>query len=250
MTFPDARALHAALEATWPSRATQPCGPFLLREGAGGGKRVSAATLESQTWQPDHIGKAEAAMQAMGQDGLFMIRDATLWPADTALDTALGARSYGIVDPSVFFLAPVATVARAPRPMASFPIWPPLALQAALWEDAGIGAGRQAVMARAAGQKRAFMARHRNRAAGVAFCALDAETGIAMLHALEISTDFRRSGVARELVGAIAYWATEMGARYFALAVTEANTAAHALYTGLGMTRAGQYHYRHLPLSC
>ena len=247
MNKPGATDLHAALDATWPSAATHVCGPFLLRQGDGGGKRVSAATLLTATSaSTGDIARAEDAMRGLGQEPLFMIRDAQAAPADAALDTALEGRGYSIIDPTVFYSAPVGGIARVPRPMATFPVWPPLALQAALWEDAGIGAARQAVMARVAGPKCAFMARHRNRAAGVAFGALDPETGIAMLHALEVVPDFRREGVARELVGAIAQWAADIGATHFALAVTEANNEARALYQRLGMAESGRYHYRHL----
>ncbi|MCC6000234.1 MAG: GNAT family N-acetyltransferase [Pararhodobacter sp.] len=243
---PGATDLHAALDATWPSAATHVCGPFLLRQGDGGGKRVSAATLiQTVLPAPEEIARAEHAMRGMGQDALFMIRNAQAAPSDGALDSALDARGYKIADPTVFYCAPVDGVARVPRPMATFPVWPPLALQLALWDDAGIGAARQAVMRRVAGPKRAFMARHRNRAAGVAFGALDPETGIAMLHALEVVPDFRREGVARELVGAIAQWAADIGGTHFALAVTEANREARALYQRLGMAETGRYHYRH-----
>ncbi len=247
MNLPAAPALHAALETTWPPAERRPCGPFRLRHGAGGGKRVSAATLDGEAAGAAEIDTAEAAMQTMGQAPLFMIRDADAWPGDTALDDALDARGYRVVDPTVFYCAPVAAVAQVPRPMTTFPVWPPLALQTALWQDAGIGPERRAVMARAADPKTAFMARHRNRAAGVAFVALDRQNGIAMLHALEVTPSFRREGVARELVGAIAHWAQGQGAAHFALAVTEANAEAGALYAGLGMTRTAGYHYRQKP---
>ena len=244
MSLPAPPALHRALEATWPPEATQPAPSFVLRAGAGGGKRVSAATLEQTDADAGQISAAETAMQAMGQPPLFMIRDRAHWPGDGALDAALQDRGYQIVDPTLFLAAPIDAIARAPRPMTTFPVWPPLALQAQLWSDAGIGPARQAVMARAAGPKCAFMARHQNRAAGVGFAALDRQTGIAMLHALEIVPAFRRSGVARELTGAIAHWAQGQGATHFALAVTEANLAARGLYAGLGMAEAGRYHYR------
>jgi N-acetylglutamate synthase len=37
-----------AMEATWPPAATTRLGPWLLRDGKGGGKRVSAATLAGE----------------------------------------------------------------------------------------------------------------------------------------------------------------------------------------------------------
>ena len=242
--LPGASALHRALEATWPPAARLGCGPFTLREGRGGGKRVSAATLDGGRPDDAAIARAEAAMRALDQSPLFMIRAADAAPHDATLDQALSARGYGIVDPTIFFAAPVEAVALAPRPMSLFAVWPPLAMQRQLWEEAAIGAPRQSVMARACAPCCAFIARHQNRAAGVAFCAIDMDTGIAMLHALEIEPGFRRQGVARDMVRGIAHWAGDQGAAHFALAVTERNIAARALYDGLGMALAGRYHYR------
>lgn len=244
--LPPPAALHTALEASWPACARHVCGPFTLREGMGGGKRVSAATLDGAAPDGAALTRAESAMRALGQPPLFMIRAADAAPEDAALDALLAARGYGLVDPTLFFSAPVQAIARAPRPVSLFGLWPPLAMQRQLWADAGIGPGRQAVMARAATPRRAFIARHQNRAAGVAFCAIDTASGIAMLHALEIEPGFRRKGVARDMVQGIAHWAAEAGAAHFALAVTERNIAARALYAALGMEVAGRYHYREL----
>ena len=244
---PPPAALHEALEASWPAAARHRCGPFTLREGMGGGKRVSAATLDdAASADGAAIARAEAMMRGMGQPPIFMIRAAGAAPGDARLDAALAARGYEMVDPTLFFACPASAITRAPGPMFLFGLWPPLAVQRQLWDEAGIGSARQAVMARACTPRRAFVARHSNRAAGVAFCAIDTETGIAMLHALEIEPGFRRQGVARDMVQAIAHWAEEAGAAHFALAVTERNIAARALYAGLGMAEAGRYHYRQL----
>ena len=40
-------ALEAALEATWPPARAWTVGPWRIRDGAGGGKRVSAATIRN-----------------------------------------------------------------------------------------------------------------------------------------------------------------------------------------------------------
>ncbi|KPQ06976.1 MAG: putative acetyltransferase [Rhodobacteraceae bacterium HLUCCA12] len=231
-------ALFVALEATWPPAARHACGPFTLRDGQGGGKRVSAATLEGTATEAQ-IAAAEAGMRALGQTPLFMLHD------QPDLDAALAARGYGVVDPALFYAAPAADLADPPRPVSLLSCWPPLAIQRQLWRDAGIGAARLAVMARAGAPRNAFIARFQNRAAGVGFAAI--HDGVAMLHALEIVPDFRRQGVARYMVRGIADWALGQGAEWFALAVTERNIAARALYSGLNMAEAGRYHYRQKP---
>lgn len=228
--------MDEALLATWPAAAETRLGPVTLRAGAGGGKRVSAATVEGPA-DAAAVAAAEAAMRAEGRAPLFRVgRD------QPGLDAILATRGYDLLDPTVYYAAPVAQVARPPRAMSLFPIWPPLAIQAQIWAESGIGPARLAVMARAPGPKCSFVARIDNRAAGVGFCALHGP--IAMLHALEVVPEFRRRGTGRLLVTGIAHWAQGQGAETFALAVTQGNLAARALYEGLGMQEAGGYHYR------
>lgn len=229
--------LHRALDATWPPSSQRRCGSFLFRDGSGGGKRVSAATLEGP-FSKDALDRVEAEL--CSRVALFMIR-----AGDNELDAILAARGYARIDLTIFYTAEIETLAEEPRPSSLFECWPPLALQKQIWRDAGIGPERLAVMARASEPRSSFIARFQNRAAGVGFCALDRE--VAMLHALEIEPTFRRQGVARYMVRGIASWARKQGAEWFALAVTERNLAARGLYTALGMVEAGRYHYRRAP---
>lgn len=228
--------LDAALAATWPAAAVERLGPVTLREGAGGGRRVSAATLDGP-FDPGALSRAEAELRARGKTPLLRVRR-----GQQALDAWAEARGYALVDPTLYYTAPIAALARPPRPVSLFALWPMLAVQAQLWADAGIGPARLAVMARAAAPKAAFLARIENRAAGVAFAALSGTT--AMLHALAVPPGFRRRGVARLMVTGIAHWAQMQGATTLALAVTAANAPARALYDGLGMVEAGGFHYR------
>lgn len=227
---------EAALAATWPPAAVRRLGPVTLRQGEGGGRRVSAATLDGPFDAPA-LAEAEAAMRAEGRAPLFRVHD-----AQPELDAWLEARGYGATDPTRLYTAPTAALARPPRPVSLFPVWPPLAIQTALWDDAGTGPARLAIMHRAPGPKAAFVARIENRAAGVAFCALG--DGVAMLHALEVLPAFRRKGVGRLMLTGIAHWAAGQGAGALALAVTAANAPARALYEGAGMRDAGGYRYR------
>ena len=167
---------------------------------------------------------------------LFMIR-----PQDSALDAALQARGYAVVDPVVIYAAP--TDGFAPPPFfATFPHWPPLQIALGLWAEAGIGPARLAIMHRAQGPKAVILARTADRAAGVAFVAL--HRNMAMLHALEVPEPFRRQGTARNILQAAGVWARGQGADTVALAVTQANAGARALYASQGMRVVGQYHYR------
>ena len=217
----------AAMEATWPPAASHSAGPWRLRDGAGGGKRVSAASAEG-TWTEADIGTIP----------LFILR-----PQDAALDAALAARGYRLVDPVVIYAAPAASFAPPPR-MTTFPHWPPLQIALDLWAEGHIGPARIAVMQRVASPKVAILSRASDRATGVAFVALHGP--VAMLHALEVSPAHRRQGSARTILAAAAHWALENGADTLALVVTVANQPARALYASQGMQVVGQYHYRQI----
>ena len=245
--------LARVMEATWPPARSLTCGPFTLRDGQGGGKRVSAATLngaERSAWDEADIDRAAAGMQALGQDPLFMLTE-----ADDALDRALEARGYAVIDPVVAYAAPVADLVRPLPPLAAFAHWPPLAVTTEIWAEGGIGPARLAVMARVGGPHTALLARSGPRpgsdghagpegeaCSGACFVAISGN--IAMLHALEVLPAQRRNGAGRHLLQAAAQWAMDRGAQSLSLVVTRENRPARALYESLGMQSVGQYHYR------
>lgn len=225
----------AAMEATWPAMTLQRAGPWLVRQGAGGGKRVSAASAVGD-WHPQDIAQAEQAQVDLGQDRLFVI-----WPWDTALDAALAARGYAKIDPVLAYLAPISSFA-PPQRMTSFPHWPPLQIACELWAAGGVSQARCAVMARVLGPKTVVLGRTADKPSGAAFVALHGKT--AMIHAVEVRPSLRRKGAGGQILAAAAHWAAEQGADRLALAVTQANSGARALYTSLGMQPVGGYHYR------
>lgn len=226
----------AVIDATWPAAATHHAGGFVLREGRGGGSRVSCASLAGPFAAAD-IAAAETAHRALGQPPRFMAR-----PDEEALDAALAARGYMVHDPVVILAAPLDRLSTDVPPVTAFAHWPPLAIAREVWAATGIGPARQAIPERVAGPKAVILGRIRDRAAGAAFIATHERT--AMLHALTVLPDYRRAGLARAMMAEAARWAIEAGAQELALVVTRANVAATALYRGLGFTEVGHYHYR------
>lgn len=220
--------LAQLMEATWPPARSWRQGPFLCRDGAGGGKRVSAASC-LDAW---HMADLDALDQPT-----VVIR-----AGDDDLDAALESRGWRIVDPVVAFAAPVALLTAELPSLAAFAHWPPLEITRTIWEEGGIGPERVAVMDRVAGAKTAILARHGDRPAGAAFVAL--HEGEVMLHALEVRPGSRRQGVGQTLVHAAANWAASEGAQRLSLVVTRRNLAALALYARLRMQDVGCYHYR------
>lgn len=229
--------LYAALDATWPAASVSRAGGWHIREGQGGGKRVSCATA-ADGGAALGIDAAEAAMAALGQAHLFCLRD-----GEDGLDRALAARGYGLVDPVILYACPATRIAsEPPAPLSAFPLWPPLAITRDIWSEGGVGSARQAIMDRVPGPKTSILGRTGDRAAGAVFVAVHGD--LAMVHALHVDRAARRQGQARNLMRAAALWALDQGAETLALAVTRANEPANALYAALGMAAAGQYHYR------
>ena len=242
MTLPGPPAMMAALAATWPAAETLASGPFLLRRSPGGGSRVTAATAPPGAADlAAALPRAEAQMRAWGQVPIFQIV-----PDTPGLDALLDAAGYDLKDPTMIYAAPAALLARIETPrMTGFAHWPPLAIQAEIWAAGGIGPDRQAVMHRAPDPRISLLARDSDQPAGTAFAAI--HDGIAMIHAIEIVPALRRRGNARRLIARAAAWALDHGAAHLALAVTEANAGARALYAGIGMSPAARYHYRVAP---
>ncbi len=240
MTLPDAQKLYAVIDGTWPPVAKRAVGPWTIRVDGKGGSRVSAATVEG-AFGDDDILEAERAMRDVGQTPLFMIRE-----GEDQLDGALAARGYVIKDPVNLYAAPIAEIAtERPPAVTAFTVWPPLAAQAEIWAAGGIGQGRLDVMDRAWQPKTTILGRINDRPAGTVFVGIAADC--AMIHALEVAKEHRRQGLAAHLTRAVAFWAQAQGAAFLTLVTTQANPGANALYTSLGMTLVGQYHYRILP---
>lgn len=229
--------LIALIDSTWAPKSMTDVAGWTIREGAGGGSRVSAATA-TKAARPEAHAVAAEAMRDLGQTPLFMIRD-----GEDHLDTLLAEAGYQIKDPVTYYTAPIEALAtQRPPPVTCFQVWPPLATQAEIWDAGGVDDARLAVMHRANGPKTTVLGRIHDTPAGTAFAAI--HDGTVMFHAIETAHAFRRQGVGRHMLRALAFWAQEQGAHTAALLVTRANTGANALYASLGMTAAGGYHYR------
>jgi len=103
MTPPSAQSLYDVIDTSWPAAATHHIGPWGIRDGAGGGQRVSAATARRPI-RAEELSTAEKAMQQLRQPRLFMIRD-----GDDDLDALLAAQGYAIKDPVTLMPHPLQT---------------------------------------------------------------------------------------------------------------------------------------------
>ncbi|MTE00433.1 GNAT family N-acetyltransferase [Paracoccus sp. YIM 132242] len=229
-------ALALAFEDTWPAAEYADAGGFRVGRGLGAGGRVSSARTVG-AWVPEDIAAVEGVHRAWNQQPMFRVLD-----ADTALVAALTAAGYRRDTPTAIMQAPVSALTGQPIPrLASFAIWPPLAIQRDIWSAGSITPARQAVMDRVRGPKIAILGRLDDRAAGAAFAAIHGK--VAMVHAVEVLPAFRRRGLAGWMMRQAAFWAQDQGATRIGLAVSRANAGARAAYDRLGFVEAAGYAY-------
>ena len=231
------KAVFEVVDATWAPFARHSVGPWVLREGRGGGQRVSTASCDGTVTERD-IADAARAMGGLGQTPLFMVRE-----DQPDLDQHLADAGYQIKDPVDVLAMDARVLARRHEPgLSSIFTSYPMAMLAEIWAAGGIGLGRLDVMRRVAVPKTFVMGRFQARAAGAAFVGLS--DGVAMAHAVEVLVRDRRQGVAERMMAASAWWAVQQGADVFSVLTTRANTGAQKLYRKMGMETVSQYHYR------
>lgn len=234
------------IDATWPAARRLRCGPFVLRDGQGGGLRVCAATLARPGDRPDAamVADAECAMRDMGQRPVFALR-----PGDEGFDGMLAARGYGHGGQVMIRACRTGRLARALPRLTVFAVQEPLAIMRDIWARAGIGPAQQAIMARVAGPRTGLLGRHGNRPAAAAFVAVHG--GMGMIHALTVLPALRGRGIGGWMLRAAAHWARGQGARLL-LALTAGDTGenrgnthgADAFFDALGLRPVGGFHYR------
>mgnify|MGYP003624548294 CR=1 FL=1 len=227
MTLPDIQTLYDVTEATWPSASATSQSGWIIKDGAGGGKRV-CATIQIEP--SADIALAEDAMLSFNQDRLFQIRT-----GENALDVALESRGYDLIDRVVFLAAPLTSLCKTHSTQNEEA---PTEAMKSIWANGGIGPERLNVMARANAPK--TYAHIDDRA--VAYAAI--HNGICMAHAVEVSKNHRRQGLGKSIMHQIAGWAETQGAQFMAVITVAENTAARTLYQNLGMSEVGHYHYR------
>ena len=235
--MPTVETLYDVCARTWPAASETRVGPWTIRDGQGGGQRVAAATADG-AFKLDDLQSGEAAMTDLNQPNLFMIRD-----GQTDLDSMLETNGYTIKDPVNIYVCPIShlTDVEIPR-VTAFTIWEPLQIMLDIWTTGGIDQARHKVMQRATCPKTALLGRWNDQPAGTGYVGIHKH--IAMVHALEILEHQRGQGVGKWMMRRAATWAEEQGATHMSVICTQENVAANALYTALGMTLTGTYHYR------
>ncbi|MEO1549505.1 MAG: GNAT family N-acetyltransferase [Pseudomonadota bacterium] len=228
-------AYLAAIDVTWaPGRLVQ-AGQWCVRAGACGGQRVSAATAMAPLASLCDMIEAQ---HALGQPPLVMVRD-----GEGDLDARLHQAGFRLNDPVRVLSVDPAAWPRAPQDAyQTTRTDSPLAIQAEIWAEDGIGPARLAVMDRVQAPKTYLLGRHGDVPVGVGFVALDGP--LAMLHGFYVRAEARGQGVGSRMLREAADWARAQGAQALSVLVREATPGALALYTKRGMEEVTRYHYR------
>jgi GNAT superfamily N-acetyltransferase len=246
--IPDARRLSAseALQrvavAGWPAPEREPLGDWLLRAAGGWTNRGNSALALGSPGMPlaAAVDLVAAWYRARG------LRPGVMVPAPVGGRVTAELRGRGWVPqpPVLVQTAPLAAVVAATPGSGAVRL------------DETPSAGWLAVIAGRKGDLPAA-ARHILCAERpVRFAQVDAESlaPAAVAHGtvpgegdwlglslIEVAPPLRRRGLARAVIGALARWATDLGATRAYLQVEERNTAAVALYSGLGFATHHTY---------
>lgn len=224
---PSIKEFYDVIYLTWPSVSNQLQNGWLIKNGGGGGKRVSATIRVNPNAK---IEIAESLMESINQNKLFMIRK-----GDENLDYELHKLGYKLIDPSILLGSPIERLDKTFD--GEFHVAPNEKMKA-LWINAGINEKRLNVMNRAKVLKSYVSIDN----TAVAFVAI--YSSIAMVHALEVAKVKQRQGFGKKIMQQIAGWAATNGANYLTVITVHNNLPAKSLYQHLRMTKLGNYHYR------
>mgnify|MGYP001233704378 CR=1 FL=1 len=241
------RIERAALWA-WPPKETAVIAGWLLRAGGGNTRRVSSAqthTFEAGADLDRAIPRVEAWYEARDLPPCFQLTDAAEPPG---LDEALAARGYARMTPSTVLVGDLATLPTAEDhevellPRASQAVLN--ALADPLWSERTRRA-RAALLTRIRRPHRFGLVFVGPEPAAGGLCVAHGE--LAGVMAMRTQAPYRRRGLARRVLGALAGWAAAQGACTLYLQVEDANAPARALYEAFGLGRAYGYAYRERP---
>jgi ribosomal protein S18 acetylase RimI-like enzyme len=238
------RELQRIAAAGWPALHTATLGGWLLRASAGWSLRAnSVLTLAPPGAEMDQVLEFVTGWYAEhGLPAAFSIPDLP----DPELGPALDAR--GWPPSSRRILVMVAAMAALP----SGPRGAPLQLAAVPDEDwlgcyRTLGETPATAVRVLTGNQSAVFASIRVDGAVAAVARATLDQGWLGLSAVETAPEFRRRGLATQVVLGLLDHGRSAGARQCYLQVADDNEAAIALYRGLGFTEHHAYRYRTAP---
>ena len=243
MKHADIRRLEEIGARTWPARKAEWLGGWLLSIDRGLTRRAnSVLPLGWSGDRPvaDHIDEAERCYRADGLAPCFKITRSAQ-PDD--LDAVLDRRGYAMEGHSLVLTADCTYREDADGPEIILSADATPAWLGCHWQDHNDDDRWIEIVRRISGPRAFALARLDGGPAGTALASI--EDGWACITAVHTVPAFRRRGVARALVGALAAWARRQCGGLF-LQVESDNEPALRLYAASGFQPAYRYHYRTL----
>ena len=238
--------IERAIARAWPADEVVDIGGWLWRGSGGGfGRANSVATLGGPPADIDAaISEVERRYRACRQPVLFQVTEASL-PAD--LGARLLARGYANSETNATLLLDLAAAPPSPA------VTPADGVETATSAGAGwvdtyatvLSAERRAsaprILARVPEPRRMIGVRRDGQ--HLATVLVVADGPIAVVECVATRPEARRMGIARVAMEAAIAEARALGATSVALGMAATNTAARALYTGLGFVEVGGNSY-------
>lgn len=223
------------VDEAWPAWERRAFEGWIMRWAGGVTKRANSVLALAEPSDPEAaITVAEGFYAARGAPCVFSVGPG----APPALDGALVARGYALVDPTVVMAGAVTGEPAHPVRVAAEP-WPGW-LEAWWSVDGRHATGREAARRICTGVP-AWYAAVEEDGVPVAVGRGVPQGGTLGVYCMATLPSARRRGLARSVLRALARHAGS-GSAY--LVVTARNTAARALYRSEGLTERGAYHYR------
>lgn len=250
--------LTEALIAGWRPLQRFDVAGFALLRSRGVTRRANSAVAIDAPADDDAllaaVERVEGLVAMSGDTPCFRIFD-THGPA--RLDALLEGRGYTVSGPSDLFELPLGATPAAPHAAAEIRVgaldddWFEVAWQLAPrgGDDAretmrAILAGTPAVQVRLRSEGADGQAAGETLAVGRAALVEAGSESVAVLNVIAVHPEHRRRGLGRVVSETLLAVAAAQGVSRALLEVERENTAASALYKGLGFRRLGGYHYR------
>ncbi len=240
----DVRALEEIAARTWRALDQQRHGDWLLRAGGGFSGRANSALVVGEA--PEPLADAVGTVARWYADRDLPARAQLPGPAGAA-DAAFAAAGWARSEDVLVLTAPL-TPWPAPEVAVQLSRTPDEAwLTGYRYRGAALPPEAPAVLL---GAERPLFASVRPDPAPAPPAAVArgaVEDGWLVISAVTVADGFRRRGLARAVMAALATAGREQGAGCCLLQVSEDNAPALALYARLGFTEHHRYHYRSAP---
>lgn len=243
ITDSEIRRLEEIGAKTWPARTTERRHGWLMSMDAGVTRRAnSVLPLDCEDGQAidQHIEDVELRFQERGLTPCFKMTRAAR-PGD--LDVLLERRGYRAEGHSQVLTMATSQAIGSQGPSVDLSSEATSDWLACHWPGHTDDEGWIAIVRRIAGPKAFALVRIDGELAGTALA--NVADGWTCITAVHTQPPYRRRGVGRALVTALAEWARGQGAGIF-LQVEADNLAALRLYASVGFAPVYDYHYRAL----